>query len=476
MTLRARLVVAFTILLVAAIAALGIVLVNSTRSVLTAQLDDRLKATQTRSAPGNMPVGRGAGEFEGRPEFGGRDLAYVQTDADGRVRFASPSGFRDEADPLPDVAALLRGEHRFGAGGPVTVGAVDGSMEYRAIADRTADAVEVWAAPLTEVETAVGGLLGMLIVAGFVVSVAGGGVTWWLVRRSLRPVDQMVETATSIAAGDLSSRVPTGDAGPELDRLGDALNDMLHQIEDAFTAERAANDRLELFIADASHELRTPLAAVQGYSELYRKGALVDPAELDKAMRRIATESHRMQRLVEDLMLLAKLDADQPLDVRTVHMDGIVRDVVADSRAIDPERPTTLQVEGETLVTGDAVRLTQVVANLLANARSHTPAGTPVDVRLRHHGDQVVLEITDDGPGLPLQHADKLFDRFYRADESRSRASGGAGLGLAIVAAIVESHGGTVTAANEPGGGARFTVRVPAALADSPSPALAAVP
>jgi two-component system OmpR family sensor kinase len=284
----------------------------------------------------------------------------------------------------------------------------------------------------------------------------------------------MVETATAIADGDLSSRVPDTEPNTELGRLGGALNDMLGQVEDAFDAEREAQDRLRLFIADASHELRTPIAAIQGYAELYRKGALSDEEDLDNAMRRVGTETARMERLVGDLLLLARLDREQPRDHRPVDLHAVTRDAVADSTAIEPDRAIELRGDDPALVLGDEQQLTQVVANLLTNARSHTPPGAPVSIEVARHDGNIRLSVLDNGSGLPEEHLPHVFDRFYRVDSSRARRSGGAGLGLAIVAAIVSAHGGTVTVINEPGHGARFTVTLPAAARRSPSAAVEA--
>ena len=271
----------------------------------------------------------------------------------------------------------------------------------------------------------------------------------------------MVDTATAIAGGDLTQRVHDVDSSTELGRLGTALNEMLVQIEDAITQEQAAKERLTNFVADASHELRPPIAAVLGYSELYRNGALLEQKDIDNAMRRIGTETSRMERLVADLLLLARLDQQQAMVPAPVNLAAVVRDAVTDSQAIDPDYPITVVGSDPVRVVGDEQRLTQVVANLLANARVHTPKGTQVTLTLREADSRVILDVVDDGPGLPEEDADKLFERFYRIDSSRSRASGGAGLGLAIVAAIVAAHGGTIEAANQEGHGARVTLTLP---------------
>ena len=457
MTLKARLVVAIGILLLLVIAALGIVIVRSTSDVLVGQVDELLDGVQTRSGgrqPPRLPV---------EPARGSRELVsysaarMIVTEA-GEVVVAEPSGFADDPDPLPDpayVGALL-------ASGEIeTIPSLDGSIEYRAIgADVGGGLFSIVAVPLEDVTAAVESLVRLLWLTGIGMALVAGGVAWWIVSRAMKPVDQMVDTATAIAGGDLSHRV--GDSNPEteLGKLGIALDDMLSKIEVAFEDEQLAKDRLKEFVANASHELRTPIAAVRGYTELYRRGALSDVDDLDRAMTRIGMESSRMERLVEDLLLLARLDRGMTFERRPVNLAAVVGDAVTDSRAIDPDRAISIDGPSTITVVGDEQRLVQVVANLLANARTHTPPGTPVSIRLDAGEGAAIVEVADKGPGL-AGDTEKLFDRFYRSDESRARISGGTGLGLAIVAAIVHAHGGTVEAANQDSGGAVFRVILP---------------
>jgi two-component system, OmpR family, sensor kinase len=349
-----------------------------------------------------------------------------------------------------------------------------------------------------------------------------------IVRASLRPLTDIEETAEAIAAGDLSRRVPDGDPRTEVGRLGRSLNTMLAQIETSFhareqseVAARRSEERMRQFVADASHELRTPLTAMRGYAEYYRqRGGLggetapdqaegwppggsavpadgaaagrraaleasasspssapaaatgngpLTRADLDRIMQRVEQESARMGVLVEDMLLLARLDQQRPVERRPVDLLTLAADAVQDARMIAPDRTIELSVGSGAafLVLGDEVRLRQVIGNLMNNALAHTPDGTPVGVRILsgtlHATPGVVLEVADQGPGLRADQAERVFERFYRADQARTRKTGGAGLGLAIVAALVAAHGGTVSVDSSPGHGATFRITLPLA-------------
>jgi two-component system OmpR family sensor kinase len=273
----------------------------------------------------------------------------------------------------------------------------------------------------------------------------------------------MSHTAGAIAGGDLSHRVASTDPRTEVGRLGIALNAMLDRLERAFAEREASQDRLRRFIADASHELRTPLASIRGYAELFRMGAARDPAGTEKAMRRIEEEAARMGVLVEDLLTLARLDQVADVPHAEVDVSRLVGDAVDDARATAPEREITSRANGPATVMGDAHQLRQVLGNLIRNALVHTPAGTPIEVGLARDGPDVRLEVRDHGPGLPTGDPAELFERFWRSEGGRERGRAGAGLGLAIVAGIVDAHGGRVDAANAAGGGASFVVHLPAA-------------
>lgn len=288
-----------------------------------------------------------------------------------------------------------------------------------------------------------------------------GFMTWIIVRTGLKPLNHMADTAGAIAAGDLSARVDTADDGTEVGRLGGALNTMLGRIEAAFAERTKSEEKLRRFVADASHELRTPLTSIRGYSELLRNGAIPSGDETHLALGRIESEAMRMGVLVDDLLLLARLDQGRPLEHHPVELMTIVRDAVNDARITDPNRVWTLDTIPQALVSGDESRLRQVVGNLLTNARTHTAAGTPVDVSVALVDGQVELVVADHGAGVPPGEEKRIFERFARLDGSRQRASGGTGLGLAIVNAIAWSHGGTVGVRQTEGGGASFWLRLP---------------
>src|SRR5437763_5348854 len=302
-------------------------------------------------------------------------------------------------------------------------------------------------------------------VATVLVLAALGAMALWVLRLGVRPLAHMAETAGAIAAGDRSQRGAHADERTEAGQLGTALNAMLEQIEVAFDERATTEERLRRFVADASHELRTPLTSIRGYTELWRAGGLRDSGEVGEAMRRMEQEARRMGLLVDDLLLLARLDQGRPLETAPLAFDRLVDDAVHDARAVEPDRPIDLTAEPVTVV-GDDHRLRQVVGNLLANARLHTPPGTPVHVSVRTAGDRVRLEVADEGPGVGPDVAARVFERFYRGDPARTRARGGSGLGLSIVAAVAEAHGGGVSVDTAPGRGARFVVDLPRVQAE----------
>ena len=284
-----------------------------------------------------------------------------------------------------------------------------------------------------------------------------------VVRRGLRPLDTIAATALAIAAGERGRRIPVAEGDTEIGRVSAALNRMLADNEAALRSKEDSEAQLRRFVADASHELRTPLASIRSYADLLASGAAAGPGEEQLALERIQRESVRMTRLVEDLLLLARLDTGRLLVRAPVDLSALAADAVADAQALAPDRAIKLKAAPGVTVTGDADRLAQVMTNLLSNARVHTPPGYPVDVEVRLREGTADLRIRDHGPGIPAAEAARIFDRFYRLDPSRHRAGpeSGVGLGLAIVNAIVAAHGGSVHVEATPGGGATFVVRLP---------------
>jgi two-component system OmpR family sensor kinase len=287
-----------------------------------------------------------------------------------------------------------------------------------------------------------------------------------VVALGLRPLTRIERTAEAIAAGDLQRRVPDSHPRTETGRLGAALNVMLGRLAAAISERERSEQRLRQFVADASHELRTPLTSIRGFAELYRRGGARTPAEIELLTGRIEAEATRMSVLVEDLLLLARLDACRELVRAPVDLVALAADAVHDARTLSPDRPVTLEVtQGERVpvVLGDEPRLRQVLSNLMTNALTHTPAGTPVTIGVATEPGWAVLSVADRGPGLAPQDAQRVFERFYRADSSRARSRGGTGLGLSIVAALTAAHGGVTELDTAPGAGAVFRIRLPLA-------------
>jgi len=344
-----------------------------------------------------------------------------------------------------------------------TVPALSGGGSYRvraSIEANTPNRILIIATPLNELNSTLHRLLLIERAVTAIVLAAMTALGLWIVRLGLRPLDEIGETAAAIAAGDLSRRVERAEDRTEVGRLGLALNRMLEKIEEGVTALEASEAKLRRFVADASHELRTPLAAVRAYAELFARGAAERPDDLERSMKGISRESERMSVLVEDLLLLAHLDEGRPLEREPVALDEVVAEAVETARTLEPGRPVVTEL-APAVVEGDRDRLRQVVDNLLSNVRSHTPADAPLRIGLARADGTAVLTVADTGPGMDAEQVAHVFERFYRADPSRARSSGGAGLGLAIVAAVVEAHGGSVDAESVPGGGTTLRVRLP---------------
>ena len=456
-SLRGRLVAGVLALSAAGMLLVGGITYATQRSFqldrVDAQLQNASQVLQHQLTEPERPFRRGG--RDGPPPGGGApsDSFGQLRDVSGKVLNTEFLGPEDGSEEPTLPADIPLGEEQ-------TVDTPQGAYRVLAIAnyDRTAT---VAAIPMSATDEALERLLIVLaLVIGGVLVLLGVFATV-VVRVGLLPLDRMGHTAAAIAGGDLSHRVATTDPRTEVGRLGTALNRMLDRLEDAFAAREASQERLRRFIADASHELRTPLVSIRGYAELYRMGAARSDEDVAKAMRRIEDESARMGVLVEDLLTLARLDEVRPVPHGPVDLAVLASDAVDDARVTAPDREISLTAD-RGVVSGDADQLRQVFANLLRNALVHTPEGTPIDVSVEASNGTVALEVRDHGHGLPGDDPGALFERFWRAEGGRERGKGGAGLGLAIVAGIVDAHGGTVSAANAPDGGAAFQVRFPA--------------
>jgi two-component system OmpR family sensor kinase len=414
---------------------------------------------------------------------GGRSIAVIRYNRQGSITLTLPSGFADSPDPLPALPNYTGGVPASDIGRVMEVPSADGTMRYRVLlVSGRLGAVLALAAPLTGVEGAMQTLVRFLLFIGIATIAVVLAVAWLIVRRGLLPVERVANAAEKIADGDLTHRAGVPHDNTEVGRLGAAFDGMLDQLQGAFyrqhqalTAKQDSEDRLRRFVADASHELRTPVTAIRGYAELYRAGGLADPSALENAMGRIEGESKRMGTLVDDLLLLARLDQGRPLRHDAVDLSRICVDAVADFRAAAPTHPAVASVDPGVSVVGDDDRLRQVVANLLTNVRVHTPPETAIEVVLRPTSTPdgarwAELRVVDHGPGIPPEHAAKVFDRFYRADAARSRDTGGSGLGLSIVASIVAAQGGRLWHEATPGGGATFAALLPLTANSQPTP------
>jgi two-component system OmpR family sensor kinase len=353
------------------------------------------------------------------------------------------------------------------ASAPITVEGTNGVAHFRMTdwpENSFGGQFVVLAIPLTDVESTVGQLLQLEALIAVGVIAATALLAMLIIQLGLRPLQRMGGVAADIAAGDLSRRVEPATPKTEIGRLGLALNGMLSQIEAAFAERTESNARLRRFIADASHELRTPLTSIRGYSEMLRRGAGESPTDAGLARRRIEEESVRMSTLVDDMLLIARLDQGRPLERKPVDLQAIAADAADDARAVAPQRQVTLTAPGSVVVEGDDLRLRQVVGNLVRNALVHTPQQTAIEIGVSTENDTGRMSVIDHGPGLQAKEMERIFEPFYRADPSRSRDSGGAGLGLSIVSAVVSAHGGKVNVKETSGGGVTFEVDLPLAV------------
>ncbi|WP_326549489.1 sensor histidine kinase [Micromonospora sp. NBC_01813] len=504
-TLRSRLVLATAVL-----TAVALILANSAglillRRSLTDRIDEQLSSMGRPFAGAAPPSldsdGRRPRMFPGPALQPAQLVRLYEADGSSAEEFSSdPEMSPPEFDDFATLAQAAA------TGRPFTVPAVDGDGSWRVLAIARADGgVAVAAVSLREVDATADTLLVIDVVVVLMILLLLGMVAAATVRLGLRPLTRMEQISAEITAGDLSRRV-VDDADPhtEVGRLGGALNSMLDRIETEVAGRTASEQRLRQFVADASHELRTPLTSIRGFAELYRRGGAAPGPELDEAMRRIEAEAARMGLLVEDLLLLSRLDQRRVPVRRPVDLLAVAADTVRDAHARAPNRTVRFApAESGTVATpdlqpvsvpGDEPELRQVAANLVANALQHTGPGAEVTVRVGCLSSSAavapgrriaavgqdlpadvplaVFEVADDGPGVPAAHASRIFERLYRVDPSRTRArGGGSGLGLAIAAAIVDSHGGRIELFERPGGGAVFRVLLPVSLLCRPASA-----
>lgn len=484
LSLRGRLLVITLLLLTTALFGSTGLAVDQLQRGLVEQLDERVRSVAEVTA--RLPaLPREVGEDDASQVREAvelrwaRDVYVAYLTPDGRVeRVVRPAVRQPPALPRLDSSAV--GDR---SGDPFTVESEGGAADWRVIAlpratgtgtgtgDRSGSVVA--AGSLGEVDDSLRHLAGRVLVLDTLVLVILGFAGWFAVRAGLRPLRRIETTAAAIASGDLSRRVPQL-AAPrtELDRLSTALNGMLDRIEAGDAARADSEQRMRRFIADASHELRTPLAGIKGFTELYRMGGMPERADVDASMVRIEREAARLVDMVEELLLLARLDeqgtaAALPLDFTPMDLRTLAVDALHDLRALDPGRPVALTGlgggrPGAAPVLGDEARLRRVTSNLVGNAVAHTPPGTPVRIGVGTEDGHAVLEFADQGPGMTAEQAERAFSRFYRADRARARpGEGGAGLGLSIVDSLVRAHNGRVDLRTAPDAGATFRILLP---------------
>ncbi len=492
MSLRSRLLIAIGVIALVALAIADVATYSSLQSFLNQRIDQQLEQVhppyELTANDGHaiqcFPGPSGPGNAGGAPPTSGQNvnpgLNAIQVTA---IEVQTPSGHQVTGQrcpayedgkpytpliphPVTGLVTTDNGEKVTYFDAPATK-AGGPSFRVRASVLHNGDLL-ILAQPLDETGSTLHQLLliELAVTGGAVLLALVGG--FWLVRLGLRPLRDMEATAESIAAGNLTERVPGENDTTEVGRLARTLNVMLTRIESAFSARvaserrlRASEQRLRRFVADASHELRTPIAAVSAYAELFGRGASEQKEDLERLMGGIRTETNRMEHLVADLLLLARLDEGRPMEQRSVDLVALCAEAVHTASTVGPDWPLTFTASQPIEIMGDATSLRQVIDNLLGNVRAHTPAGTSARVIVAKEEDGAVITVADDGPGMEPDEAAHIFERFYRSDPSRSRVHGGAGLGLSIVGAIVANHGGTVAAQGRTGSGTTFTVHLP---------------
>ncbi|WP_151524238.1 sensor histidine kinase [Serinicoccus kebangsaanensis] len=473
----------------------GLATTLTLRHTLIGQLDEDLRLSSERvgdqlgGAGPPPPMDEDPGG-PGRPPGGGDRSLTVVTDAQGQILVNAVVTTDNRLGALDDaqLATLATArEEQVAQAGPFSVDLGSGVGDYRVVVSETADGSRtvVTGLPLAAVTDTTRQAVVILVPAALLSLLAAGAGSAWLVRRNLAPLDRVAATARRVSQQRLergevavSDRVPAGDTDPgtEVGQVGHALNELLDTMESALSARHTSEQRVRQFVADASHELRTPLASIRGYAELSRRETEPVPTGVRYALDRVESESLRMQGLVEDLLLLARLDAGRPLERERVDLTLLCLDAVSDARAAGRDHVWALDLPEQPVeLVGDDARLRQVLGNLLANARTHTPTGTTVTTRLRAAPDEVELVVADDGPGIPEQLQATVFERFARGDDSRSRAAGSTGLGLSIVDAVARAHGGRIAVESRPGS-TSFVLTLPRDESPSSDPATDGAP
>jgi two-component system OmpR family sensor kinase len=474
MSLRARLALTFVTLTVVVLTVAGGFVRWEVSRYLTSDLDAQLRQLRGPALRTLVDANATVRPSTGRVvEVFDLSSAYAEVrDSTGLVLFSdflkTPS---PRAKPsLPATQSVAEGQSkRF----EVASTGVGRTTDYRVLVEtvpRFGGTLSL-ALPTSSRDATLNRLVVAELIGGLSLLAAVATLAWFIAGAQLRPLSAVEDVAERIAAGELSSRVPT-EGGTEVRRLAESLNAMLGRIETAFDARAAAETTLLRFVADASHELRTPLTSIRGYAELLDRLGDADPEVRAQGLRRIRSESERLSKLVNDLLTLARLDEHPELVLGPVALAPLVADVVGDARAVASSHPISVDVPTDLVVAGDVSSLTRVISNLVNNALHHTPEGTAVEIIGRREPDAVTVAVVDHGPGLTPEQREHVFDRFWRADDSRARsgdAQSGAGLGLAIVAAVVAAHGGRVTVEETDGGGARFVVTLPNVPADAPA-------
>jgi two-component system OmpR family sensor kinase len=476
-SLRSRLVLGVVLLTGCGFILSSIVAQNALKSYLLEQVDTQLLSLSGGSLPRVAEAGIADTDDPGEGRREGRDgapanrtpLQRIPTstsvtliDANG-VIVGELGGDLNAAPVSNYLKGLTPTKASLHDGAPFTIDAPGEDFRAVALLLPNGQGTVVAAQSLGELDTTIGKLGFFFLLIGLLLLTLVAIASRIVIKIGMRPLEDVEVTAEQIAAGDLSARMPDANPHTEVGRLVTSLNSMLTRIESSFAARAESENRLRRFVADASHELRTPITAIRGFSELYRQGAVAEGAPTEDLISRIEGESKRMGSLVEDLLLLARLDQERAMDSRPVNLGEIVNSAVISARAAGPDHPITWSAPSEEFFAlGDEPRIHQVVANILANARAHTPAGTAIEVSLTRSSDGLRIAIRDNGPGLSADDQKKIFERFYRADPSRVRVDGeGSGLGLSIVDAVMSAHGGSVTVESELGKGATFTLFFP---------------